>query len=177
MLAEQTLMQLSSILRCRSTQVEAYSPFTRRRLRVLMLPMGAKQQSEAYWSTPGLTEIVLHVSPLEQPISSMPLQRMNPADYWRWRLCVFQKASQSRFRHSLTFLLLWKKSWTVTTASSLEVSLLDLSKLLDANFELGLYIDGSEEAPIVEEEIIQRCHEIKQLRIEAIVTSEVFSPI
>jgi hypothetical protein len=57
------------------------------------------------------------------------------------------------------------------------VSLLDLSKLLDANFELGLYIDGSEEAPIVEEEIIQRCHEIKQLRIEAIVTSEVFSPI
>jgi len=49
--------------------------------------------------------------------------------------------------------------------------------VLNAYFKLGLHIDGSEEAPIVEEEIVQQCHEIKRLGIEAIVISGVFSPI
>ncbi|KUJ17772.1 putative Hydantoinase/oxoprolinase [Mollisia scopiformis] len=41
----------------------------------------------------------------------------------------------------------------------------------------GLHIDGSEEAPIVEEEIVQQCHEIRNRGIDAVVISGVFSPI
>lgn len=41
----------------------------------------------------------------------------------------------------------------------------------------GLHIDGSEEAPIIEEEIVQQCHQIRKLGIEAVVISGVFSPI
>lgn len=42
---------------------------------------------------------------------------------------------------------------------------------------LGLHIDGSEEAPIVETEIVEHCYKIKDLGIDAIVISGVFSPI
>ncbi|KAL3423298.1 hydantoinase oxoprolinase [Phlyctema vagabunda] len=41
----------------------------------------------------------------------------------------------------------------------------------------GLHIDGSEEAPIVEEEVVQQCAEIKKRGIDAVVISGVFSPI
>lgn len=41
----------------------------------------------------------------------------------------------------------------------------------------GLHIDGSQEAPIVEEEVVQQCREIKRLGLDAIVISGVFSPI
>jgi N-methylhydantoinase A/oxoprolinase/acetone carboxylase beta subunit len=41
----------------------------------------------------------------------------------------------------------------------------------------GLHIDGSEEAPIVEAEVIEQSRQIKRLGIEAIVISGVFSPI
>ncbi|TVY78352.1 putative D-/L-hydantoinase subunit A [Lachnellula suecica] len=44
-------------------------------------------------------------------------------------------------------------------------------------WNLGLHIDGSEEAPVVEEEIVRQCKEIKRLGIEAVVVSGVFSPI
>lgn len=43
--------------------------------------------------------------------------------------------------------------------------------------EPGLHIDGSEEAPIVEEEVIEKCQEIKRLGIKSVVVSGVFSPI
>jgi N-methylhydantoinase A/oxoprolinase/acetone carboxylase beta subunit len=42
---------------------------------------------------------------------------------------------------------------------------------------LGLHIDGSEEAPIVEAEVIEQCHRINELGIDAVVISGVFSPI
>jgi N-methylhydantoinase A/oxoprolinase/acetone carboxylase beta subunit len=41
----------------------------------------------------------------------------------------------------------------------------------------GLQIDGSEEAPIVEEQILERCQEIKDLDLTAIVIVGCFSPI
>lgn len=41
----------------------------------------------------------------------------------------------------------------------------------------GLHIDGSEEAPIVEAEIVEQCSKIKELGIDAVVISGVFSPI
>lgn len=41
----------------------------------------------------------------------------------------------------------------------------------------GLHIDGSEEAPIVEQEIVKECQEIKRRGIDAVVISGVFSPI
>lgn len=41
----------------------------------------------------------------------------------------------------------------------------------------GLHIDGSEEAPIVEEQVVQRCAEIKKLGLSAIVVVGCFSPI
>ena len=41
----------------------------------------------------------------------------------------------------------------------------------------GLHIDGSEEAPIVEEEVVEQCNKIKTLGIDAIVISGVFAPI
>jgi N-methylhydantoinase A/oxoprolinase/acetone carboxylase beta subunit len=43
--------------------------------------------------------------------------------------------------------------------------------------EPGLHIDGSEEAPIVEEEVVEKCQEIKRLGIKSVVVSGVFSPI
>jgi len=42
---------------------------------------------------------------------------------------------------------------------------------------IGLHIDGSEEASIVEEEVVEQCKEIKRLGLEAVVISGVFSPI
>ena len=41
----------------------------------------------------------------------------------------------------------------------------------------GLHIDGSEEAPIVQEQIVERCKEIKELGLRAVVIVGVFSPI
>ncbi|EXJ88395.1 hypothetical protein A1O1_05325 [Capronia coronata CBS 617.96] len=41
----------------------------------------------------------------------------------------------------------------------------------------GLHIDGSEEAPINEEQILQQCDKIKELGLDAVVLSGVFSPI
>ncbi|KAK4895255.1 hypothetical protein LTR27_006598 [Elasticomyces elasticus] len=41
----------------------------------------------------------------------------------------------------------------------------------------GLHIDGSEEAPIVESQIIERCAEIKKLGLTAVVVVGAFSPI
>jgi N-methylhydantoinase A/oxoprolinase/acetone carboxylase beta subunit len=41
----------------------------------------------------------------------------------------------------------------------------------------SLHIDGSEEAPIVEKEVVEQCHVINQKGIEAVVISGVFSPI
>ncbi|EHY59694.1 hypothetical protein HRR83_001032 [Exophiala dermatitidis] len=41
----------------------------------------------------------------------------------------------------------------------------------------GLHIDGSQEAPIVEEQIIRECDKIKELGIDAVVISGIFSPI
>ncbi|KAK5121095.1 hypothetical protein LTR85_005579 [Meristemomyces frigidus] len=41
----------------------------------------------------------------------------------------------------------------------------------------GLHIDGSEEAPIVEEQVVERCAEIKKLGLTAIVVVGAFSPI
>lgn len=41
----------------------------------------------------------------------------------------------------------------------------------------GLHIDGSEEAPIKEEQVVQRCEEIKKLGLNAIVVVGAFSPI
>lgn len=42
---------------------------------------------------------------------------------------------------------------------------------------IGLHIDGSEEASIVVEEVVEQCKEIKRLGLEAVVISGVFSPI
>ncbi|KAK5128102.1 hypothetical protein LTR08_004194 [Meristemomyces frigidus] len=41
----------------------------------------------------------------------------------------------------------------------------------------GLHIDGSEEAPIVESQIVERCAEIKKLGLSAVVIVGAFSPI
>jgi N-methylhydantoinase A/oxoprolinase/acetone carboxylase beta subunit len=41
----------------------------------------------------------------------------------------------------------------------------------------GLQIDGSEEAPIVESQVVERCKEIKQLGLTAVVIVGCFSPI
>lgn len=41
----------------------------------------------------------------------------------------------------------------------------------------GLHIDGSQEAPIVEEQVVKECQEIKKRGIDSIVISGVFSPI
>lgn len=41
----------------------------------------------------------------------------------------------------------------------------------------GLHIDGSEEAAVVEQQIVDRCEEIKKLGLTAIVVVGVFSPI
>ena len=41
----------------------------------------------------------------------------------------------------------------------------------------GLHIDGSEEAPIVESQVIEECKKIKALALQTIVISGVFSPI
>lgn len=41
----------------------------------------------------------------------------------------------------------------------------------------GLHIDGSEEAAVVEQQIVERCEEIKKLGLTAIVVVGVFSPI
>lgn len=41
----------------------------------------------------------------------------------------------------------------------------------------GLHIDGSEEAPIKEEQVVERCVEIKKLGLNAIVVVGAFSPI
>lgn len=41
----------------------------------------------------------------------------------------------------------------------------------------GLHIDGSEEAPIVESQVVEQCSQIKQRGITAVVIAGVFSPI
>jgi N-methylhydantoinase A/oxoprolinase/acetone carboxylase beta subunit/DUF917 family protein len=41
----------------------------------------------------------------------------------------------------------------------------------------GLHIDGSEEAPIVEDQVVERCKEIKALGLTAVVVVGCFSPI
>jgi len=41
----------------------------------------------------------------------------------------------------------------------------------------GLHIDGSEEAPIVESQVVERCADIKKLGLTAIVIVGAFSPI
>ncbi|KAG9958941.1 beta subunit of N-methylhydantoinase A/acetone carboxylase, partial [Aureobasidium melanogenum] len=41
----------------------------------------------------------------------------------------------------------------------------------------GLHIDGSEESPIVESQVIERCAEIKALDLSSVVIAGVFSPI
>lgn len=41
----------------------------------------------------------------------------------------------------------------------------------------GLHIDGSEEAPVVEEQVVRECQEIKKLGLTAIVIAGVYSPI
>ncbi|KAK6848819.1 hypothetical protein PG995_012652 [Apiospora arundinis] len=41
----------------------------------------------------------------------------------------------------------------------------------------GLHIDGSEEAPIVESQVVERCREIKELGLTAVVIVGAFSPI
>ena len=41
----------------------------------------------------------------------------------------------------------------------------------------GLHIDGSEEAPIVEEQVVERCAEIRELGLSAVVVVGCFSPI
>lgn len=41
----------------------------------------------------------------------------------------------------------------------------------------GLHIDGSEEAPVVEEQVVKQCAEIKKLGLDAVVVVGVFSPI
>jgi len=41
----------------------------------------------------------------------------------------------------------------------------------------GLHIDGSEEAPILEQQILRECAEIKKRGIKAIVIAGIFSPI
>lgn len=41
----------------------------------------------------------------------------------------------------------------------------------------GLHIDGSQEASIVEEQVVRECQEIKKRGIDSIVISGVFSPI
>jgi N-methylhydantoinase A/oxoprolinase/acetone carboxylase beta subunit/DUF917 family protein len=41
----------------------------------------------------------------------------------------------------------------------------------------GLHIDGSEEAPVVESQVVERCAEIKKLGLNAVVIVGVFSPI
>jgi N-methylhydantoinase A/oxoprolinase/acetone carboxylase beta subunit len=64
-----------------------------------------------------------------------------------------------------------------TTALSQEESFLVSLYLSESYHILGLHIDGSEEAPVVETEIIDQCCKIKELGIDAIVISGVFSPI
>src|SRR6201999_3579184 len=41
----------------------------------------------------------------------------------------------------------------------------------------GLHIDGSEEAPVVEEQVIEACAAIKEKGISAVVVCGVFSPL
>lgn len=41
----------------------------------------------------------------------------------------------------------------------------------------GLHIDGSQEAPVVEAQVVRECEEIKKLGITAIVIAGVYSPI
>jgi len=41
----------------------------------------------------------------------------------------------------------------------------------------GLHIDGSEEAPIVEEQVVERCADLKKLGLTAVVVVGAFSPI
>jgi len=41
----------------------------------------------------------------------------------------------------------------------------------------GLHIDGSEEAPVVGEQVVRQCEEIKKLGLTAIVVAGVYSPI
>lgn len=41
----------------------------------------------------------------------------------------------------------------------------------------GLHIDGSEEAPIVEEQVVQRCREIRDRGLNTVVVAGVYSPI
>ena len=41
----------------------------------------------------------------------------------------------------------------------------------------GLHIDGSEEAPVVEAQVVEQCQEIKKLGLTAIVVAGVYSPI
>lgn len=41
----------------------------------------------------------------------------------------------------------------------------------------GLHIDGSEEAPIVDSQVVEQCHEIRRLGLTAVVVAGVYSPI
>ncbi|KAI1612765.1 hypothetical protein EDD36DRAFT_245393 [Exophiala viscosa] len=41
----------------------------------------------------------------------------------------------------------------------------------------GLHIDGSQEAPIIEEQVLKQCESIERLGIKAVVISGIFSPI
>lgn len=64
-----------------------------------------------------------------------------------------------------------------TIALSLEGSQSHPVYLSESDGVLGLHIDGSKEAPIVEAEIVEQCSKIKDLGIDAVVISGVFSPI
>ncbi|KAJ9223956.1 hypothetical protein DTO169C6_3576 [Paecilomyces variotii] len=55
-----------------------------------------------------------------------------------------------------------------------------LKKIMNGHYGFvdgGLHIDGSQEAPIVEEQVVQQCAIIKEKGIGAVVISGVFSPI
>ncbi|KAL1849533.1 hypothetical protein Plec18170_007441 [Paecilomyces lecythidis] len=55
-----------------------------------------------------------------------------------------------------------------------------LKKIMNGHYGFvdgGLHIDGSQEAPIVEEQVVQQCAIIKEKGIDAVVISGVFSPI
>lgn len=41
----------------------------------------------------------------------------------------------------------------------------------------GLHIDGSQEAPIVESQVVEQCQEIRRLGLTAVVVAGVYSPI
>jgi len=55
-----------------------------------------------------------------------------------------------------------------------------LKKIMNGHYgyvDGGLHIDGSQEAPIVEEQVVKQCAIIKEKGIDAVVISGVFSPI